>query len=69
MKIPDLHESDILLLETEMDNMNEMLPELKHFVLPGGNTVVSIATWHGVFAGAPNVWRFTWQQRVLLTKK
>jgi cob(I)alamin adenosyltransferase len=41
MKIPDLHESDILLLETEMDNMNEMLPELKHFVLPGGNTVVS----------------------------
>ena len=41
MKIPDLHESDILLLETEMDNMNETLPELKHFVLPGGNTVVS----------------------------
>lgn len=41
MKIPDLHESDILLLETEMDNMNEMLPGLKHFVLPGGNTVVS----------------------------
>nr|WP_199158020.1 cob(I)yrinic acid a,c-diamide adenosyltransferase [Pedobacter sp. ASV2] len=41
MKIPDLHEADILLLESEMDAMNEVLPPLKHFVLPGGNTVVS----------------------------
>jgi cob(I)alamin adenosyltransferase len=41
MKIPDLHEGDILLLEDEMDRMNEVLPELKHFVLPGGNTIVS----------------------------
>ena len=41
MKIPDLLESDILLLETEMDKMNEKLPELKHFILPGGNTTVS----------------------------
>ncbi|PWS33704.1 cob(I)yrinic acid a,c-diamide adenosyltransferase [Pedobacter paludis] len=41
MKIPDLHETDITLLENEMDAMNETLPELKHFVLPGGNTVVS----------------------------
>jgi len=41
MKIPDLHESDIELLEQEMDAMNEVLPALKHFVLPGGNTVVS----------------------------
>ena len=41
MKIPDLHESDILLLEDEMDRMNEIFPELKHFVLPGGNAVVS----------------------------
>ena len=41
MKIPDLLESDITLLETEMDQMNEELPELKHFVLPGGNTIVS----------------------------
>jgi cob(I)alamin adenosyltransferase len=24
-----------------MDKMNEVLPELKHFVLPGGNTTVS----------------------------
>lgn len=41
MKIPDLHDSDIVLLETEMDKMNESLPELKHFILPGGNTTVS----------------------------
>ncbi len=41
MKIPDLHESDIQLLEQEMDRMNEVLPELRHFVLPGGNTIVS----------------------------
>jgi len=41
MKIPDLHDSDISLLENEMDLMNEILPMLKHFVLPGGNTVVS----------------------------
>lgn len=41
MKIPDLLAGDIILLETEMDKMNEVLPELKHFVLPGGNTIVS----------------------------
>jgi cob(I)alamin adenosyltransferase len=41
MKIPDLHDEDIALLETEMDTMNSVLPELRHFILPGGNTVVS----------------------------
>lgn len=41
MKIPDLHDSDITRLENEMDAMNEELPPLKHFILPGGNTVVS----------------------------
>ncbi len=41
MKIPDLKESDILFLEKEMDAMNEVLPSLKHFILPGGNTIVS----------------------------
>ncbi len=41
MKIPDLHFHDIELLEHEMDMMNENLPELKHFILPGGNTAVS----------------------------
>ncbi|MGB4776501.1 MAG: cob(I)yrinic acid a,c-diamide adenosyltransferase [Daejeonella sp.] len=41
MKIPDLDFKDIELLEIQMDKMNETLPELRHFVLPGGNTVVS----------------------------
>ena len=41
MKIPDLLESDITLLEIEMDAMNDVLPVLTHFILPGGNTVVS----------------------------
>ncbi|MDP1725914.1 MAG: cob(I)yrinic acid a,c-diamide adenosyltransferase [Bacteroidota bacterium] len=41
MKIPDLIEADITLLEHEIDRMNEVLPELKSFVLPGGNTVAS----------------------------
>jgi cob(I)alamin adenosyltransferase len=41
MKIPDLLPTDITLLENEMDAMNEVLPTLKHFILPGGNTIVS----------------------------
>jgi len=41
MIIPDLHETDIELLEQEMDAMNEKLPELRHFILPGGNNTIS----------------------------
>ena len=41
MVIPDLTMEDIALLETEMDNMNEELSELRHFILPGGNSTVS----------------------------
>jgi cob(I)alamin adenosyltransferase len=41
MKIPDLKEEDVTLLEGEMDKMNESLPEIKSFVLPGGHTIVS----------------------------
>ncbi|MFI5218708.1 MAG: cob(I)yrinic acid a,c-diamide adenosyltransferase [Bacteroidia bacterium] len=41
MKIPDLKEEDILFLENKIDKMNEQLSELKSFILPGGNTVVS----------------------------
>ena len=41
MKIPDLTEDDITLLEKEMDKMNEELPDLKNFILPGGHPVVS----------------------------
>jgi cob(I)alamin adenosyltransferase len=43
MKIPDLGEPDIQLLEKEMDSMNEKLPEMKSFILPGGHPAVSTA--------------------------
>ena len=41
MKIPDLKEADVLLLEAEMDRMNEVLPVMKSFILPGGHPAVS----------------------------
>jgi cob(I)alamin adenosyltransferase len=41
MIVPDLHESDTLLLENSMDAMNEELPELKSFVLPAGSIEVA----------------------------
>lgn len=41
MKVPDIFEKDIELLENEMDAMDKTLPELKSFVLPGGNIVAS----------------------------
>jgi cob(I)alamin adenosyltransferase len=34
-------ESDIAFLETEIDTMEEALPPMTHFVLPGGHTTVS----------------------------
>ncbi len=40
-KTPDLLEADIEQLEQEIDDMNAQLPDLKHFVLPGGHTTVS----------------------------
>lgn len=41
MKVPDVHETDITLLENEMDAMDVQLPELKSFILPGGTIVAS----------------------------
>ncbi|MGV3766581.1 MAG: cob(I)yrinic acid a,c-diamide adenosyltransferase [Chitinophagaceae bacterium] len=43
MRIPDLKEEDIHLLEQEMDKMNEQLPAMKFFILPGGHPAVSTA--------------------------
>ncbi|HNF72127.1 MAG TPA: cob(I)yrinic acid a,c-diamide adenosyltransferase, partial [Chitinophagaceae bacterium] len=37
MLIPDLHDSDTRWLEEAIDRMNETLPELKQFILPGGD--------------------------------
>ena len=41
MKLPDLKETDVVLLENEIDKMNEILPEMKSFILPGGHVAVS----------------------------
>lgn len=41
MKIPDLKETDVVLLEDEIDKMNEVLTPMKFFVLPGGHIAVS----------------------------
>ena len=41
MKIPDLHQEDIELLEKEIDTMTADLPELRHFILPGGSNAIS----------------------------
>jgi len=41
MKLPQLQPSDAELLETEIDRMNETLPELKAFILPGGHPSAS----------------------------
>lgn len=41
MKIPDLREEDINLLEREIDRMSDVLAPMKFFVLPGGHLAVS----------------------------
>ena len=43
MKIPDLKEEDVVLLENEIDKMNDTLPVMKSFILPGGHVAVSTA--------------------------
>jgi len=41
MRIPDLKAADVQLLEKEIDRMNEVLPPMKSFILPGGHPTVS----------------------------
>lgn len=43
MKIPDLHNEDVFALEKWMDTMDEQLPAMTHFILPGGHPAVSIS--------------------------
>jgi cob(I)alamin adenosyltransferase len=43
MALPEVYEQDIKTLEDEMDAMNEVLPPLTHFILPGGHPFVSYA--------------------------
>ncbi len=41
MILPDLKASDVKALEKDIDRMNESLPELKTFILPGGHLTAS----------------------------
>jgi len=43
LKIPDLKEADIELLEKEIDKMNDALAPMKSFILPGGHVAISTA--------------------------
>jgi len=41
MRIPDLKDGDVLLLENEIDRLNENLAPMKSFLLPGGHPTIS----------------------------
>ena len=43
LNIPKITEESILTLENEIDTMNEDLPAMTHFVLPGGHQSVSFS--------------------------
>ena len=43
MITPDLVDQDVQLLEETIDQMQQILPPLKHFIMPGGSTSVSAA--------------------------
>lgn len=41
MQLPPILEEDVVALETAIDKINEQVPEMKSFVLPGGHIYVS----------------------------
>jgi len=43
MQLPDLYDADVTWLEEHIDKMNETLPEMRAFILPGGNLSASMA--------------------------
>ena len=43
MKLPHLHFADVIDLENAIDKMDLQLPQMTHFVLPGGHPIVSQA--------------------------
>ena len=43
MQLPDVHEADVIWLEQKIDQMNEVLPEMRSFILPGGHIASSQA--------------------------
>ena len=41
LNIPKVNENSITFLENEIDKMDEVLPQMTHFILPGGHQAVS----------------------------
>ncbi len=41
--LPEINETHIIKLEKAIDRMEEDLPKLKHFILPGGHPAVSFS--------------------------
>ncbi|MGY8911214.1 MAG: cob(I)yrinic acid a,c-diamide adenosyltransferase, partial [Flavobacteriales bacterium] len=41
LNIPKIDNNSILFLENEIDKMDEVLPQMTHFILPGGHQAVS----------------------------
>lgn len=41
LNIPKINTKSVKLLEDEIDKMNKIVPEMTHFILPGGHTTVS----------------------------
>ena len=41
--LPELNEADVEFIEFEIDKMNESLPTLSNFLLPGGHLMISYA--------------------------
>lgn len=41
LNIPKINDADIILLEDSIDKMNESLPPMTNFILPGGDQTVS----------------------------
>ena len=41
MQLPQLEEADIVLLENQIDAMDEQIPPMRFFILPGGHPTVS----------------------------
>ncbi len=41
MKLPELHDDDVTRLEKEIDAIDQVVPPMKSFVLPGGHPIVS----------------------------
>jgi len=41
LRLPDLNEEDVFNLEQAIDKMNDILPEMTSFLLPGGHSIIS----------------------------